>query len=49
MLDLRAPSGELLIDEAPESSRSLEETGTYLICIGSVRGNTNYVLDVTIS
>ncbi len=48
VFDLRAPSGEILIDEVSDFRIPLPESGTYEICIGGTRGNASYVLSVAI-
>ncbi len=49
VFDLRAPSGELLVDGVSDFRIPLPEDGVYQICIGSVRGNASYELTVSIA
>ncbi|MEM9565416.1 MAG: hypothetical protein AAGA93_22525 [Actinomycetota bacterium] len=49
VFDLRSPSGEILVDEVSDFRIPLPEDGVYEICVGSVRGNATYVLDVSIA
>jgi hypothetical protein len=45
---LQSPGGEIIIDEVSDFRIPLPESGTYNFCVGSVRGNASYTLDVTI-
>ncbi len=47
--DLRSPSGEMLIVDVSDVRLPLPEDGDYLICVGSVRGNASYTLDIGIT
>ncbi len=49
VFDLRSPSGETLIDEVSDFRIPLPEDGDYQICVGSVRGNASYTLDIGIT
>ncbi|MGI9596626.1 MAG: hypothetical protein ACR2QK_10725 [Acidimicrobiales bacterium] len=48
VFDLRTPSGELVIIEVSDFRIPLPESGTYEFCVGSLRGNASYTLDVSI-
>jgi len=49
VFDLRSPSGETLIAEVSDFRLPLPEDGDYQICVGSVRGNASYTLDISIT
>jgi len=49
VFDLRSPSGETLIAGVSDFRIPLPEDGDYLICVGSVRGNASYTLDIAIT
>lgn len=48
VFDFRAPDGELLITEVSDFRLPLPLSGTYEICIGSIRGNASYTLTLGI-
>ena len=43
-----AEGGEIIVDGVSDYRIPLPESGDYLICVGSIRGNASYTLTVTI-
>jgi hypothetical protein len=48
VFDLRAPSGEIIFGDVSDFRIPLPEDGAYSVCVGSIRGNADYDLFVSI-